>query len=625
MSEQAIHVIGTAGHVDHGKSTLVRALTGIDPDRLAEEKAREMTIDLGFAWLTLGEDEIGIVDVPGHRDFIENMLAGVGGIDLALFVIAADEGVMPQTREHLAILDLLQVRDGLIALTKIDLVDDEEWLELVALDIAEVLAGTALADAPIIPVSARTGAGLDALKGALAQKLAAAGGRPDNGRARLPIDRVFTLPGFGTVVTGTLDGGRLRLGDTLDIQPGGQKARVRGLQTHKRKLEVAQPGSRVAVNLTGVGRDEVTRGQVLAAPGALAPTILLDVRYRHLPGAAPLKHNVRVKLFSGAAEVVARTRVLGARQIEPGAEGWLQLALEAPIAVARGDRFILRRPSPAETIGGGLILDPTPGRRHRRFRPEVLERLETLTHGRPDEMLLQALRRGQPQSAAALLAAAGLDRDTAQETLDALLESGDVLLIGGQLLTRAHWQALFDQAAEVSRAYHAQNPLRLGIPREELRSRLRLSPGLFAPLLAEAVARGLLLEEGAFLRRPEHASRFSAGQQTAVNDLLAAFRRAGVNSPSVKDARRALGDDLYLSLVDQRLLRPLNADVVYEQETYERLVEKVVGYLKKNGRLDAAAARDLLDTSRKYAIALLEHLDDIKVTRRVDDYRELAP
>ena len=307
-----------------------------------------------------------------------------------------------------------------------------------------------------------------------------------------------------------------------------------------------------------------------------------------------------------------------------GRKGWLQLALEAPIAVDRGDRFILRRPSPAETIGGGLILDPGPGRRHRRFRPEVLERLETLTHGRPDEMLMQALRREEPMTPAALLAAAGLDRETAQATLDSLQESGDVLLIGSQLLTRAHWEALFDQAAEITRAYHVQSPLRLGIPREELRSRLRLSPALFAPLLGGAVQRGLLVEDGNFLLRPEHEIQFSAGQKTAVDDLIATFRRAGVNSPSVKDARRALGDDLYLALVDLNMLRPLNAEVVYDRVTYEELVAQVQGYLRQNGRIDAAAARDLLNTSRKYAIAILEHLDDIKVTRRVDDYRELV-
>lgn len=625
MTEQPVYVVGTAGHVDHGKSTLVRALTGIDPDRLAEEKAREMTIDLGFAWFTADEQEIGFVDVPGHRDFIENMLAGIGGIDLALLVIAADEGVMPQTREHLAILDLLQVPGGIIVLTKTDLIEDEDWLELVTLDIGEVVEGTVMEDAPIIPVSAHTGAGLTDLQDVMVAMLAEGGTRPDDGRPRLPIDRVFTLAGFGTVVTGTLSGGRLRLGDTVEIHPGGQKARVRGLQTHKRKLDSAQPGSRVAVNLTGVNREEVQRGQVLAAPGVLADTILLDARYRQLPGDnKPLRHNMRVKLYVGAAEVMARTRVLGSRQIEPGMEGWLQLALEKPLAVARGDRFILRRPSPADTIGGGTVLDPHPGRRHRRFRPDVVARLETLAHGRPDELLLQTLRAAQPITRPALLALLKDDAAAAQEALDELLASGEVLDAGGQLLTRARWEALFDETRSLLRSYHQMNPLRLGMPRDELRSRLRLSPALFAQFLAETLAREWVVEREGFLGDPGHEIQYSAAQEKAVSETLGLFHRSGVNSPSVKEARQMLGDELYLSLVDQRRLRPLNADVVYDQQTYQALVARVTSYLQDKGQIDAAAARDLLGTSRKYAIAILEHLDDIKITRRVGDYRELT-
>ncbi len=387
-----MHVIGTAGHVDHGKSTLVQALTGIDPDRLAEEKAREMTIDLGFAWLTLDGAEVGVIDVPGHRDFIENMLAGVGGIDLALFVIAADEGVMPQTREHLAILNLLEIPRSVIALTKIDLIDDPEWLELVALEVGETLrlsGGPALAAAPIVPVSARTGAGLAELRAALTAALHQIPPPPDLGRPRLPIDRVFTLSGFGTVVTGTLLDGRLRVGDEIEVQPGGRPARVRGLQTHKTKRETAQPGSRVAVNLTGIDRDALHRGQVLAARGAVRPTLLLDSAYRHLPDAdAPLAHNTEVKLFIGAAEVSARARVIGGEQIAPGEAGWLQLALAQPVAAARGDRFILRRPTPGATLGGGRVLDPQPRRRHRRLRPDVVERFRALAQGTPEELLL---------------------------------------------------------------------------------------------------------------------------------------------------------------------------------------------------------------------------------------------
>lgn len=617
-------VIGTAGHVDHGKSTLVKALTGIDPDRLAEEKEREMTIDLGFAWLTLGHEDVGIVDVPGHRDFIENMLAGVGGIDLALFVIAADEGVMPQTREHLAILDLLDVHGGIIVLTKVDLIDDRDWLELVTLEIAETVSGTVLADAPIVPVSAHSGAGLAALRDMLVERLAQATPRPDNGRARLPVDRVFSLSGFGTVVTGTLLDGRFRLGDTVEIQPAGRKGRVRGLQTHRTKLEVARPGSRVAINLTGIDRDDVQRGDVIAAPGVISGTILLDAVYRHLADAdAPLKHNVEVKLFVGAAEVVARTRVIGQAQIAPGQTGWLQLALAEPVAVARGDRFILRRPSPAATIGGGRVLDPHPGRRYRRFRPDVVTRFETLAEGSPEELLLQALRRMEPTTEAALLQKSGMEQTTAVAILNQLVEGGDIVQLDKQLITRAGFQQRSDQAVELVATYHRSQPLRLGMPREELRSRLHLPSNVFNPLIAQAAGDGRLVEETAVVRLPDHAIQFSSPQQAAIDSLMTRMSRAGISAPSVKECKAAVGDDVYAALVDLGRLHPLTADVVFATPEYERFTSMLVDFLRANGTLDAAQARDLLHTSRKYAIALLEHLDDRRITRRVDDHREL--
>ncbi|MGC9334755.1 MAG: selenocysteine-specific translation elongation factor, partial [Anaerolineae bacterium] len=393
-----MRVIGTAGHVDHGKSTLVRALTGIDPDRLKEEKEREMTIDLGFAWLTLPSGErVGIVDVPGHKDFIKNMLAGVGGIDAALFVVAADEGVMPQTREHLAILDLLQVRGGVVALTKTDLAEDEDWLELVEADLLEVLDGTVLDGAPIVRCSARTGQGLEALLAELDRYLATSAPRRDVGRPRLPVDRVFTIAGFGTVVTGTLSDGSLSAGQEVEIQPSGLKARIRGLQTHREKIEQAVPGSRVAINLTGVSTDEIQRGDVVTVPGWLQPTILIDCHLRYLPDApGPLKHNAAVGFFSGAAEAQARIRILGHRTMAPGDEGWVQVRLDTPLALGKGDRFIIRQPSPSVTIGGGIVVNPFPGRRYRRFRPEVIDQLETLAHGSPEEILLQDLERRQP-------------------------------------------------------------------------------------------------------------------------------------------------------------------------------------------------------------------------------------
>ncbi len=623
-----MHVLGVAGHVDHGKSTLVQALTGIDPDRLREEKEREMTIDLGFAWLTLevgGQpQEVGIVDVPGHRDFIENMLAGVGGIDLALLVVAADEGVMPQTREHLAILDLLELPGGLVALTKTDLVDDADWLELVTLDLGEALAGTVLAHAPIIPVSARSGAGLDELRAALAGALAAIPPRPDGGRPRLAIDRAFALSGFGAVVTGTLLGGSLRLGDSVTVEPAGLPGRVRGLQSYKSQRQVAYPGSRVAVNVGGVSAGDIRRGDVLAAPGVVRGTVLLDASYRHLPDApAPLRHNVQVKLFVGAAEVMARTRLLGSRALAPGEEGWLQLALEQPLAVDRGDRFILRRPSPGVTLGGGRIVDPHPGRRHRRFRPEVVARLRALAQGSPAERLLQILLQRQPLPPAALLDSAGLPPSDAAAAWQELLDSGQARLAGGQALSAAYWQRSQERLHETLAAYHQERPLRLGMAREELRSRLGLPAALFNPLVEELLAAQQLVADGLVLRLPAHAIRFSPAQEEAIARLLQRFAAAGANSPSVRQSREAVGDAVYEGLVDLGRLRPLNDEVVYRAEEYDELVGRLTALLREQGRANAAQVRDLLGASRKYAIALLEHLDHIKLTRRVGDEREL--
>lgn len=619
-----MHVIGTAGHVDHGKSTLVRALTGIDPDRLAEEKEREMTIDLGFAWFRLGNEEVGVVDVPGHRDFIENMLAGVGGIDLALFVIAADEGVMPQTREHLAILDLLGVGAGIVALTKIDLVDDPEWIELVALEIAEALEATTLAGAPIVPVSARTGDGLDTLREHLTAALAQADTRLDSGHARLPIDRVFTLSGFGTVVTGTLLDGSFRVGDAVEIAPDGLSARIRGLQTHKTKRDVAQPGSRVAINLTGVDYDELRRGQVVTLPGSLRPSTLLDVAYRHLPDAQqPLKHHADIKLFIGSAEVPGRARVLGRERLEPGESGWLQLALSGPVAVVRGDRFILRRPSPGETIGGGVVLDNNPGRRHRRFRPEVLARLEALQAGTPAELLMQTLLRSGPLEKAQALERAGLTSDEADTVIDELAEANELRRVGKHLLATATWQQLSDRVLAALAAYHAEYPLRHGMSREELRSRLQLPPPVFAALVEGLVAQRSLVEERTLLRLPGHQVTFSATQQAAVDELIALLRRSGVNSPSVKECRELVSDAVYTALVDRGDLTQITPEIVYGTDEYARLMAALRLHLETHGSITAAQARDVLNTSRKYAIALLEHLDETRVTRRTGDERIL--
>lgn len=372
-----IYTIATAGHVDHGKSALVRAMTGMEPDRLAEEKRREMTIDLGFAWLTLpGVGSAGIIDVPGHHDFIENMLAGIGGIDAVMLVIAADEGIMPQTREHLTILDLLGVSRGLVALTKIDLADDQSWLTLVEDEIRHTLEHTTLSAAPIIPVSALTGAGFDDLRAALAEILQQSPPPLDSGHPRLPIDRVFTLSGFGTVVTGTLRGGSLRAGEEVELLPGRITGRIRGLQNHKQSITQAQAGVRTAANLAGISHDQISRGMVLTRPGQWQTTSLIDARLTIAKSAIrALKHQTAIKFHWGSAAINGYVRLLDADEAEAGAVVWSQLVLEQPLALADGDRFILRIPSPEMTIAGGSVVDSHPARRWRRRDLRTLTRL----------------------------------------------------------------------------------------------------------------------------------------------------------------------------------------------------------------------------------------------------------
>lgn len=631
-----MRVLGTAGHVDHGKSTLVQALTGIHPDRLKEEREREMTIDLGFAWLELPNgEEVGIVDVPGHRDFIENMLAGVGGIDAALLVIAADEGVMPQTREHLSILDLLQIRAGVVALSKIDLVEDAEWLDLVEEDVRRTLQGTALASAPLVRVSARTRQGMESLLAALQDCLAGVAPRPDFGRPRLPVDRVFSMPGFGTVVTGTLNDGLFRLGDEVEVLPGLARGRIRGLQTHKKKEDFAVPGSRTAMNISGVAVADIRRGDVVAHPGDYLPTRRLDVRFRLLPDASqPLQHDTQVKLFLGAAEVLARVRLLGSEAIAPGGEGWLQLEPVQMVVAARGDRYILRRPSPGETLGGGEVVNPHPKGRHKRFSPSVLAGLQTLALGSPTQILAQALAGEGAATVSEVIARSGIDEATAMPALDELVQSGELVVLEGNgapgalqgndlLAGKAYAQASAEALLGEVKAYHQSCPLRKGMPRQELKGKARLAARPFNALLAGLVKDGSLVEVGPLVMAPGSEIRFNPQQEAAVAALLKRFTANPNAPPSVKECKADVGEDVYTALLELERLVQVSAEVVFLAEAYQRMVSEVRKLIAEHGAVTAAQARDHFDTSRKYVLALLEHLDALGVTVREGDARRL--
>jgi selenocysteine-specific elongation factor len=629
-----MRVIGTAGHVDHGKSTLIEALTGTHPDRLKEEQEREMTIELGFGWLTLPDgEEIGIVDVPGHRDFIENMLAGIGGIDAALLVIAADEGVMPQTREHLAILDLLQIPTGLIALTKTDLASDSEWLALVETDIRTTVAGTVLEDAPIIRVSAKTKIGLDELLTKLTEILREKPARLDLERPRLPIDRVFSMPGFGTIVTGTLSDGHLSIGDEVTILPSGQKGRIRGLQTHKKKEETAVPGSRTAVNISGIATEEVQRGEVVTHPKQYQSTRRVDARIRLLKDVSqPLKHNTEVKVFVGASETMATLRLLGTETLDPGKQGWIQLELRDPVVAVRGDRYILRRPSPGETLGGGTIVDHQPKGRYKRFDQKVLKSLEALAAGSPADVLLEAALALNAAPVKEVITRSRLEAESATQALGENLDNGQILqledgklTINSDLLVIAapHWKTLHDKALQMVEAYHQNSPLRRGIPREELKSRLKLQPRVFSALVKKLVAENAIVEAGNALAIVGHEIKFDSGQQAKVQGLMRKFAQNPYSPPSVKESQAEVGEDVLDALIELGQLKQLTPDVIFRTEDYEQMATKVHAFIKEEGQITVADARDLFESSRKYMLALLEHLDATGVTRREGDFRKL--
>src|SRR5919198_6516044 len=574
-----MYTIGTAGHVDHGKSTLITALTGIDPDRLREEKERGMTIDLGFAWLTLPSgQEVSIVDVPGHERFIHNMLAGVGGIDIALLVVAADEGVMPQTREHVAILDLLGVSNAVVALTKRDLVDDE-WLDLIHADVEEFLATTSLAGAPIVPCSSTTGLGLDQLQQVLQELLARERTRPNTGRPRLPIDRVFTVAGFGTVVTGTLIDGELRLGQELEIQPGGLRTRVRGLQSHKKKLEVVPAGTRTAVNVSGLAVEQLRRGQVLALPGAFRPTRALDARLRLIEDSRPVRHNAEVTFHAGAAESLAHLALLDRDELEPGQEAWVQVRLQDEVAVARGDLFILRLPSPSTTIGGGNVVEPH-ARRHRRRQASVLEQLAILARGSPEEIVLDQLRAREPTDVDSLVRRSGLPAEGARAALAHLLESEAVVALdhaNGVLDGRTFvasaggWQEVTRRVEGLLASHHRGYPLRRGLPKEELRTRLGAEPRLFVRLLERLKAQDTLAEDGPFVRLTSHAVRFAPEQERQVRQIVDVLREAGVAPPDRAEWETALrvSPELTVALLDQGVLIEVAAGLIYDRQTLD--------------------------------------------------------
>jgi len=627
-------IIGTAGHVDHGKTTLIKALTGIDTDRLKEEQERGMTIDLGFAALPLPDGSVaGIIDVPGHERFLKNMLAGAGGVDVVLLVIAADESVMPQTMEHLDILRILDVKNGVVALTKCGIVE-EEWLEVVEEDIRSHLKDTFLANAPIVRVDSLSGYGIPELKQELIAAIQRTEAKNASAPFRLPIDRVFTRPGFGTVVTGTLVAGTIRVGDLVEILPQQVESRVRGLQSHGKKQQKVEAGSRVAVNLVGVEVEALERGMLLAAPHSLAPTQLFDATLRLLPTAPkPLRNLARVRVYIGTAEIIGRMQVLDTDEITPGSHSYVQFRAEQPFACARGDRFVMRTYSPMLTVGGGIVLDPHPVR-HRRKDPIILNALAAKERGKPDDLLESWLRMsaygGTRKEAATVL---GLNEAEMESAVKAVLQRGEVVILEGDRLIHAAALASTTECAMNALAtYHAANPLRPGMPKEELRGALGrgVDARAFTALLAHWQSAGHVIADATTVRRADFAVRLDLRQQALLNRLVEIYRAAGFNVPSPEEVAEQVQApkeevaEIVRVAHDQNLLIRVDEGLYFHQDTIEEARRMVKEYIAAQGSITVSQFRDLTGSSRKYALPILEYLDSVRFTRRLGDMRVLV-
>jgi len=624
--------VGTAGHIDHGKSALVEALTGTNPDRLEEEKRRGITIDLGFAFLEVGDVRLGLVDVPGHERFVRNMLAGVGGIDLVLFVVAADESIKPQTREHFDICRLLAIPRGVVALTKSDLVD-ADMLELVRLEVEEFLRGSFLEGAPVVPVSSRTGQGVEELKQELVRVASQVPGKDPSRYFRLPIDRAFAMKGFGTVVTGTLVSGEVKPEDEAELFPARRRVRVRGVQSGGRAIERAAAGQRTALNLAGVELAEVERGMVLASPGRFEPTRRLDARVSLLPSARRLKNHARVHFHQGTAETVADVVLLDRAELAPGQSAFAQLRLDDAVLVLPGDRFILRQFSPVVTIGGGVVLDAL-AQRHRQRDTHVVPYLATVERGNREE-ILAAMAAAAPQGLelTGIVARTGWLGTEVQETAARLADARTLRLLSQQPLVVAS-AASFAECVGRMRSeievFHRANPLVEGISKEDLRARAarEARPELFRAALDELVAGGEVVVAGDIVKRAGREIALQPEEARAKEQIEREFARAGLAVPSLEQVLSKLpvetkrAQKLLQLLVREHVLVKVSEDLVFHRSAVARLREMLADYKKKNGeRLPIAAFKEMTGITRKYAIPLLEYLDRERITRRVGDER----
>ncbi|MGE5172281.1 MAG: selenocysteine-specific translation elongation factor [Betaproteobacteria bacterium] len=627
-------ILGTAGHIDHGKSSLVKALTGTDPDRLKEEKERGITLDLGFASLDLpGGNRLGIVDVPGHEGLIKNMLAGVGGIDIVMLVIAADEGIMPQTREHLAICDLLHVKKGVIALTKVDMVE-KDWLALVQDEIRDFVNGTFLEKSPIIPVSSKTGENLPALVQELAKLAAEVSPKSSNGILRLPIDRVFTMKGFGTVITGTLLSGTISTEQEVEILPKGIKTKVRGIQSHNQAVQRSVAGQRTAVNLQGVEKDQLSRGDTIVSAGFFTPTKTLDAKLDLLKQAPRgLKTGSRVRFYNTTQESIGRITILGTNELAPGKEAYVQLRLEQPVIVQHGDRYILRFYSPMETLGGGMVLNPHARRHKQATMRESIEGLDALEKGTTENKLALFIAgkglAGMEEAEA--IGAVAADKQEITMALAALSQKKVVLRVDNLYVHATHIAALETRLLDLIGLYHKDNPLKPGLDKEELKGmlRMRLSAKILSMTIDGLAKKKQVEAEGSKLKVPGFKPARSAIQDEVKNKIVEAIKKGGTQPP-VREEFPALfsitdkdAKDLLKLLADEGRTVRINDSLHLDKGILEKIRIDLKKYLEEKKEITMAEFRDLAKTSRKFAVPIMEYFDSQKLTQRVGDKRVL--
>lgn len=612
-------IIGTAGHVDHGKTELIKALTGVDTDRLEEEKRRGLTIDLGFAPLDLPKSgRVGIIDVPGHIDFLKNMLAGVGGIDLAILVLAADEGVMPQTVEHLRILELLRIPKLIIAVSKVDLADSETR-ELVAEEVKGLLKGSYLENSPLVQVSPVSREGLGELVEIIDQKVGEFPEKDFNALPRLLVDRVFGLKGVGTVVTGSLLSGRIEEGDELVIYPKLRQTRARQIQVFYEKRGMAEAGSRVALNLPGVGKGEIGRGDVISKKETLLPTKLLDVKLELLPSAKRIKDWARVRLYLGSGEFLGRMALFGKKELKPGEEGFCQLRLEEEVVALYGDRFIIRRYSPMDLLGGGVVLNPSPSR-HKRSDPGVLKLMEARARGDLEEMIVAELKSRELEEKE-LWRSLSARREDWERTLEDLVHRGEIVSIRGCLFGRSRWEELRGRVVKELQDFHSRYPLRPGMPKEELKSRFPLHVRLFDDVLGSIEEIGVV---GGKVRLKSLETKLTREQLSQKRKLEEVFLRARFSPPEKGEVIRDFDEEIFHFLIEEGALIKVSAQLFFHKEAIEEAKRLVSEFLKENGEMRLSDMRDILGSTRKYMVPLAEYFDRVKLTRRSGDLRTLG-